>query len=121
MTAYQYELPLARRSDPVTSHLAGQSVDTRRGRHIVLTALRRLGPCTDDMLYTDPTVCTSLSPSGARTRRSELVHDGEVEDTGERVKTASGRKAIVWRAVEHHPMSAHRAYPKDHPLRGLAR
>lgn len=92
-------LALARRTDPVTSHLAAQTVDVKRGRHIVLTCLRQYGPCTDDMLYTDPIVYGNLSPSGARTRRSELVQDGLVEDSGQRVTTQSGRKAIVWRAV----------------------
>ena len=40
-----------------------------------------------------------LSPSGARTRRAELVVKGLVYDTGERVTLLSGRRAIVWSAV----------------------
>lgn len=40
-----------------------------------------------------------MSPSGARTRRKELVDLGLVEDTGVTILTKSGRGAIVWRMV----------------------
>lgn len=36
------------------------------------------------------------SPSGIRSRRAELVEMGLVVDSGERVKTRSGRSSIVW-------------------------
>jgi predicted ArsR family transcriptional regulator len=40
------------------------------------------------------------SPSGLRTRRHELTDIGYVEDSDLRVKTYSGRSAIVWRLTE---------------------
>ena len=37
------------------------------------------------------------SESGIRSRRAELVRKGLIVDSGRRVKTSSGRNAIVWR------------------------
>jgi hypothetical protein len=37
-----------------------------------------------------------VTESGVRSRRSELVQVGLVRDTGERVRLATGRNAIVW-------------------------
>jgi len=45
----------------------------------------------------DPKI--KISPSGARTRRSELVNLGLVQDTGKRKRMSTGRSAIVWRAI----------------------
>jgi hypothetical protein len=45
----------------------------------------------------DPKI--KISPSGARTRRSELVNLGLVQDTGKRKRMSTGRSAIVWRAT----------------------
>lgn len=70
----------------------------------VLTALRRLGSraCDAELVdaylheYTD---LPQQSPSGIRTRRSELTVAGKVEDIGLRVTLDSGRDAIVWSLV----------------------
>jgi hypothetical protein len=96
----------ARRSDPHTSHDAADSVEhIRRSQQDVLMVLRRFGPMHDDKLWR---VITSLfgkgvlpmSESGCRTRRSELVAKGLVEDTGRRTILPSGRASIVWGAVD---------------------
>lgn len=97
-------LPLARRTDPATSHLAAQSLNNlTKQRSFVLNVLRLLGPMTDEELVRRATGMAEwqedqvrVSPSGVRTRRHELVAQGQVRDTGQRVTTRSGRRAIVW-------------------------
>jgi len=84
----------ARRTDPGTSHAAAKSVTRiRESQAKVLRVLQEHGPLTDAGIYSH--LC-GLSPSGARTRRSELVARGKVVDTGERERLASGRNAILW-------------------------
>lgn len=91
----------ARRTDPETSHAAAASISEHNitnGQRAVLQTLRRIGPANDERivaLYTGP----PQSPSGIRTRRAELVDRGLVFDTEQRVKLASGRRAIVWAAA----------------------
>ena len=92
----------ARTSDPWTSHAAAASLasDKIRGaQSAVLRFLRRNGPMEDERLVKlyngDPT----QSPSGLRTRRAELVKKGLIVDSGKRIVTKSGRKAIVWQVV----------------------
>lgn len=92
----------ARRGDPDTSRAAAESVDkvgiTRRR---ILELLRENpGGLTDDEIalraYADRWF---TSPSGMRTRRSELVELGAVVDSGDRRRLASGRYAVIWKAV----------------------
>ena len=88
----------ARRTDPETSHAAAESVrNLRMSQSYVLSILREVGPMTDECLqgWIDPKV---MSPSGIRTRRSELVKLGKVEWSGEKVPMSTGRMARVWRA-----------------------
>lgn len=100
--AAQDMLPLARarRSDPETSHEAAASVRVLRQRSYVLAAARVLGDFTDFILqvrvremYPDQ----RFSDSGVRTRRSELVTLGLIEDSGSRTVLPTHRRAIVWR------------------------
>ena len=88
----------ARSTDPSTSHAAAASLEPEtitalRAR--VLLELRRRGPMDDTQLVAaiQP---EGYSPSGIRTRRSELVDQGHVVDSGVRQKLLSGRFAIVW-------------------------
>lgn len=90
--------PVARSTDPETSHEAAASVrNPALDRSRVYAALGE-GPMTDEQILDR---CRAhyaplISPSGARTRRSELVREGLVVDSGDRVRLSSGRRAIVW-------------------------
>jgi len=99
-----FDLPTARPTDPATSHEAASSVrNVRESQQLILKALdiwRRTG-LTDEQIYDCPAICSYMSPSGARTRRSELVRQGLVVDSGERRKTKAGRQTIVWKAVSN--------------------
>lgn len=88
-----------RMSDPETSHkAAAKVVNLGRTRDWILAALRQ-GPKTDEQIdeYFRCFVAFWVSPSGLRSRRSELVKLGLVCDSGQRAKTQSGRESIVWR------------------------
>lgn len=94
----------ARKTDPETSHEAadsfwGQAI--RSSQQEVLDTLRRLGPLTDRalvaILYSADG--PSQSPSGIRTRRSELWDMGLVYDSGLRNTAPSGRREIIWVAA----------------------
>ena len=94
----------ARSTDPVTSHQAAASVENiGQTREAILKVLRDNGPQTDTQIikaYMDLWFggrhMKLASPSGIRSRRSELVKMGFVEAAGTG-KTASGRNCIVWR------------------------
>lgn len=88
----------ARSTDPVTSHLAAESVDNvTQTQAFILRCLKR--PRNDVELvnaYRAYKTAPRASESGIRSRRAELVDRGLVIDTGRRVKLASGRYSIVW-------------------------
>lgn len=90
-------MPFARLTDPETSHEAAQSVTniTPLKQEILQ---RLMTPMTDaDLIATIKSSSRLLvTESGVRSRRAELVQAGLVKDTGERVKLATGRSAIVW-------------------------
>lgn len=92
----------ARRTDPQTSHDAARSVrDLTAKQAMILAVLDSAGPCDfDDLIenYRDRGL-PAQSPSGIRTRVSELVARGLVEDSGDRSVLPSGRRAIVWRVA----------------------
>jgi len=99
----------ARRTDPITSHLAAATVRELPARRLaVWQALNTFGDdgATDGQLadlyghYTSNVWADHYPkqfPSGLRTRRNELVADGLVEDTGRKTQMRTGRLAIVWR------------------------
>ena len=101
-----WDAPLYRRTDPTTSALAAASLDSLpERRQAVYGVLAEHGPLTDEALaevyagLADAGLVPAQSPSGLRTRRSELVRSDLVVDTGERGRTATGRVAVVWAAV----------------------
>ena len=93
----------SRASDPGTSQAAAQSVmrmtDKRRA---VLEAFQYYGPMTDEQLrdayearqrhYRWP----EHGASGLRTRRSELVRMGALQDSGKKRRMRTGRLAVLW-------------------------
>lgn len=88
----------ARRSDPGTSHEAAASVSGLTEAQGAVYALLSERQRSDEQVYALLVAKDyPISPSGARTRRSELVDMGLVEDSGEHYLTGAGRKTIVWR------------------------
>lgn len=99
-------MALARTTDPETSHEAAQSVgDTTETQQRILDIFYDfpLGLTDHELqaLYRHRSERSTKYPlaseSGIRSRRSELVAAGKLEDSGSRNKLPSGRKAIVWR------------------------
>jgi predicted ArsR family transcriptional regulator len=81
----------------VTSAAAADSLDAttlNAMQRQVLEFLRRHGPSTDEQIATG----LGMNPSTERPRRIELARRGLVIEAGVR-KTASGRKATVWRVA----------------------
>ena len=86
----------ARRTDPETSWRAAESVrhnTVTRTQWGILAVLWRHGAQTDEQIYLNLPV--TVSQSGCRTRRKELVRAGLVEKDGHG-KTAAGRKCKRW-------------------------
>lgn len=111
-------VPIARPSDPDTSHDAAKSVTPETMRtlhkwwlnHLAFYRGRDMGQldiddtpigyyCTDEGAFTQCTV-HPRSASGFRTRRSELVRSGMVEATDIKVPISTGRHATVWRLTD---------------------
>lgn len=88
----------ARWSDPQTSFDAAASVThISEAQNTILHILKLHGPLTDEQIF-DWLCGYPISPSGARSRRNELVKMGKVLDTGERRLTRLERKSVVWMA-----------------------
>lgn len=93
----------ARNTDPWTSQAAAASLESskiRASQEAILEFLKKYGSMDDGSLvklYKGP---PAQSPSGIRTRRAELVEKGLVRDSGKTITMPSGRKAIMWEAVE---------------------
>lgn len=96
----------ARTTDPLTSHEAAASVTNVEKTKLGIKYLLMVSAKTDQELVKAYAEGSELgkwphaSESGIRTRRAELVAEGIVEATGERVKLASGRFANTWRMTE---------------------
>jgi hypothetical protein len=89
---------VARRGDPGTSWAAAASVTgIRESQARVLSVVREFGPLTDERLLSIlASYGRPYTPSGARTRRSELVALGLVRDSRQRQRLSTGRMAILW-------------------------
>ena len=90
----------ARKSDPLTSHLAALSVKDDAGFYKTIVAILRW-PMTDEEMinhYNSIVLLGKAKPSSdsaMRTRRARLVDLGLVAPVGHG-KTRFGRKTIVW-------------------------
>lgn len=98
-------LPIARTTDPETSHQAAASVTHVSRLQAHLLALYQMrGPLTDTELidlHAQMVAAGHFPPatdSGIRTRRSELGTSGKLWDVG-RSTTPSGRACTVWDVV----------------------
>lgn len=93
-------MPVARKTDPLTSHEAAATVhpSTIKVLRAGILAILSTGPKTDAEIGIewDEGWLNFASPSGLRTRRKELVDEGLVIDTGQRQQLPSGRWATVW-------------------------
>lgn len=87
-------LPLFRRTDPVTSKIAGTEARQFKGEHErkILEALAA-GPGTKDEIAGR----CGLTEQQVIRRRAALLRSGRVVLTGDTRRTASGTKAEVWR------------------------
>lgn len=92
--------PVARNSDPETSHQAAAAAALRAGtdRALALRALTRAGDrgLTDFELEGK----TGIKQTSIGKRRGELVRSGYVEFAGMKRPAPSGSPAMVWRITE---------------------
>lgn len=92
---------ITRWSDPATSLQAAATIDLTKSQKVVMSAFRVNNNMTDDELIAQVArLGLTLSPSGCRSRRKELVEMGLLRDSGVKGKTASGRFTIVWELVK---------------------
>jgi hypothetical protein len=95
-----------RPTDPDTSRDAARSVsgDSMAELHAVILAVlvRATRPLCDADIHTALRYRypeRQWSPSGVRTRRSELVRDGYVRDSGFKTVLPTGRYSVAWEPV----------------------
>jgi hypothetical protein len=95
--ALTFDTPLARNSDPGTSHAAADAAKDLQARHhrIILAALEQHGPAGKDRLA----ALTCLTGVQVCRRLSELDGLGLAKPTGKTVKSTAGRAEREWEAV----------------------
>ena len=88
-------LPMARGSDPATSHAAAASAKELQGQHhrTILAALEQHGPCGKDRLA----AVTALTGVQICRRLVELERIGKAAPTGRTVTSAAQRQEREWR------------------------
>ncbi len=104
-----------RATHPVTSRRAMDSVTLETAWAIHRWIIERLTPALDGLTHEqlwrlwldsrleDPAGTPRSSQSGLRTRVSELVRGGVVQDSGRTRTMTTGRQAIVWELADHQP------------------
>ena len=98
MIGQQIEMPFTRRTDPETSFEAAASIHSlTRKQEAVFEVFRCYKRMHDaELLIRYPPEFPKQSPSGLRTRRSELVRAGRLEHTGDYAENAQGRRCRIW-------------------------
>lgn len=91
--------PLARTTDPDTSHEAAAKVLPGMEAEIWGIVLASAEGMTDDELCAHP-LMREHHPPTVKTARSRLTKAGLVHDTGERRINARNRKMVVWAVTE---------------------
>ena len=93
--------PRSRSTDPTTSHAAAASVGNLTDTKRRILDLVSADPSTDFEIRTlwDAAGYPTISDSGLRTRRSELVSDGFLVDSGATRVGPTGRLYVVWRST----------------------
>lgn len=94
MTDAIYLEPLARNSDPETSHLAAESARDLQAQHqrMILNALRKYGASGKDRIG----ALTGLSGVAVARRLTELQRRGAIIPTGRKVQSMAGRLEREW-------------------------
>ena len=93
--------PRARRSDPLTSHMAADSNGNRAQVAAAVLALfsnKSFGLTDEEMtrLYFHASHAPATHTDSPRKRRSELAGRGLLIDLGIKRPTVSGRKSVAW-------------------------
>ena len=94
--AFSFE-PMARRSDPVTSHLAAASAKELAAAHqrIILACLEAHGALGKDGIASR----TQLTGHAVGKRLCELERMGLIRTTGKTVISTAGRQEREWRSI----------------------
>jgi hypothetical protein len=80
--------------------MAANSLDLSKGQKKVMIAFRFYGSMTDEELLDNlAKLELDLTPSGARSRRAELVKKGAIKDSGQRKPGVTGNMMTVWEVV----------------------
>lgn len=89
--------PLARSSDPSTSHGAADQAKELQARHqmIIVACLKQHGSLSKDGIAAR----TMLTGVAVARRCTELERAGLIRDTGRKAKSTAGRDERVWEAV----------------------
>lgn len=93
-----WDLPIARRSDPATSHEAAHRAKStaETNRAYALRVLRNHPEGLTDFRLAE---ITGISQTSIGVRRGELVKVGLVVDSGRCGFSPSGSRCIIWKAV----------------------
>jgi hypothetical protein len=89
--------PLARRTDPETSHAAAAEAKELQADHhaLIVAVLKRSGPLGVDGIAAR----CGLTGHAAGKRMKELERQGLIELTGRKVASTSGRMEREWQAL----------------------